>query len=179
MTINAFSDSDDMIQHVKALERKNAKRDMKMLIREILETPVNEGRVYSVDDVNSVAELAKLNTDVRTRIILAIANDASRGDTKAAEILFKYGGYTPAVEANVSVRLPQIINDLKPPEEEELIDVTPQNPVLEAPKEEIRDEFISSTVTAAVKRGILTEDDDDGPPLEFMEKMRAKKRDER
>lgn len=173
MTINAFADTDDMIQHVKALERKNAKRDMKMLIREILETPISEGRTYSIDDVHSVSELAKLNTDVRTRIILSVANDATRGDIKAAELLFKYGGYTPAVEANVSVRLPQIINDLKPPEEDDLIDVTPPKPVLEQPKEPSEIMHGSATGTP-VRTGILDEDDDEGPPMEFMLRLQKK-----
>lgn len=168
--INAFADEDDMIQHVRKMERRNAKRDMKMLIRELLEMPVSDGRVFGIDDVQSISELAKLNTDVRTRILISVANDAARGDIKAAELLLKYGGYTPAIEQNVSVRLPQIINDLTPPGDELL--ETDEVPGI-APSEE--EEVVTRVVISSGASTPYDDDEEEGPPEEFKQMLRNKR----
>ena len=128
--MNIYESPEDRDKRLKKLNEKTRARDAKAHIRAILEMPVNDGEVYSVDDVKSASELSKLNTDIRTRILLAVANDASRGDIKAAEFLFKYAGYTPVAEAHVTMELPQIIDDLAlpPGEQEQIVEIDPERP---------------------------------------------------
>ena len=110
--INAFVDEEEKDKYVSKIARRREKADMKMLIRAVLETPLSTGKAYTLDDVSSIAELSNLNTDLRTRIILAISREAANGDIKSAEFLFKYGGFTPAIEQNITVQVPNIINDI-------------------------------------------------------------------
>ena len=128
--MDIYESPEDREKRLKALNEKTRSRDAKAHVRAILELPVNDGRTFSVDDVKSASELSKLNTDIRTRILLAVANDASRGDIKAAEFLFKYAGYTPVAEAHVTMDLPQIIDDLAlpPGEEEQIVERDPDRP---------------------------------------------------
>ena len=114
---------------------KRIKRDMKELIHLVLESPLRDGEVVEADGEMSMETLSKKNTDVRTRIIMQMSFQASSGDPKSAEFLFKYGGYTPAVEQNVTLNIPQIIDDMTLPYTEIRQIEQPEVAVLEAPKE--------------------------------------------
>lgn len=125
--------SETQIQNIIA---KRQRRDAKMLIRMVMQTPLKDGPVAEVDGKMSIAALSKENLDVQTRIMLTMAGQASSGDVKAAEFLMKYGGYTPPVEQNVTVNLPRIINDIEFKEEEETKALESAFEVLDAPDEQ-------------------------------------------
>ena len=124
---------------LKKLMDRRQRRDMKMLIRLVMETPLNDGEVFEVDGKTSIKELSKKNLDVQTRIWLTMAGQAAGGDVKAAELMLKYGGYTPPVEQNVNVNIPRIVNDLEFKQEEELEALEAAYDVIEPPKEEKKD----------------------------------------
>lgn len=129
--------SETQIQNIIA---KRQRRDAKMLIRMVMQTPLKDGPVAEVDGKMSIAALSKENLDVQTRIMLTMAGQASSGDVKAAEFLMKYGGYTPPVEQNVTVNLPRIINDIEFNEEEETKALEASYDILESPKLEKEEE---------------------------------------
>lgn len=118
---------------LKKLIEKRQKRDAKMIIRMIMESPLKEGEVVMPDGQMSIAELSQKNLDVQTRIILTMAGQAASGDSKSAEFLFKYGGYTPPVEQNVTVNLPRIVNDIEFKQEEMLEEA--EYEILDKPEE--------------------------------------------
>ena len=98
------------VESVKA-ERKN--QDMKDLIALVLESPVNseDANLAMVNGNYSIQSFKGKNTDVRTRILLAMSMKAMAGDIKAAEFMMKYGGFEPPKEHNVEVKTPVFIND--------------------------------------------------------------------
>ena len=124
---------------LKKLMDRRQRRDMKMLIRLVMETPLNDGEVFEVDGKTSIKELSKKNLDVQTRIWLTMAGQAAGGDVKAAELMLKYGGYTPPVEQNVNVNLPRIVNDLEFKEEQQIETIEAGYELIEPLKEEKKD----------------------------------------
>lgn len=122
------------LQVARTIKRRR-KTDLKAVIREVLTCPTLEpGDVVEVDGDQPLPYYLDKNIDVMTRIVIRQALAAGNGDIKSAEFLMKYGAYTPAQEATVTV-LPTIIDDLslprpavqlKAPETEDLIDVTPE-----------------------------------------------------
>ena len=126
---------------------KRRKRDAKMMIRTIMESPLKDGDVVMPDGKMSIEFLSKQNLDVQTRIYLTMAGLASSGDPKAAEFLMKYGGYTPPVEQNVTVNIPRIVNDLEFKQEEELEALEAAYDVIEPPKEEKKDVVTTDSET--------------------------------
>ena len=69
---------------IKRLIEKRQRRDMKLLIRTVMETPLDDGEVFVPDGKTSIKQLSKKNLDVQTRIWLTMAGQAAGGDTKAA-----------------------------------------------------------------------------------------------
>ena len=57
-------------------------------------------------------ELSQRNTDVFTRIVAQMAYDAAKGDVKAAEFLMKIGDLAPADRKEVTLDVPQLIDDM-------------------------------------------------------------------
>lgn len=110
---------DQVVEAVDRVRKKRAKRDTKILIRAIMETPLRKGETVEVDGSIPIETLAKQNTDVQTRMLLKIAGQAANGDIKAADFLMKYGGYTPPVEQNITLNVPRIVDDIKELEEED------------------------------------------------------------
>ena len=110
---------DAVVAAVDKVRKKRAKRDSKILIRAIMETPLKKGEVYEVDGETPMEVIARQNTDIQTRMLLKIAGQAANGDIKAADFLMKYGGYTPPVEQNITMKVPVIVDDLDQLEEEE------------------------------------------------------------
>lgn len=117
-SITAVEES-KVVAAVDKVRKKRSRRDSKILIRAILESPLRKGEVYEVDGSTPIEIISKQNTDVQTRMFLKIAGQAVQGDTKAAELLLKYGGYTPPVEQNITMKLPVIVDDLDDVEDEE------------------------------------------------------------
>ena len=99
------------VEQVKA-ERKDV--DMKELIHLVLESPVNseDANLAMINGNYSIMSLKGKNTDVRTRVLMAISLKAMSGDLKAAEFLMKYGGFEPPKEHNIDIKTPVFINDL-------------------------------------------------------------------
>lgn len=132
--------------------RRQSKREMADTIRLLLDTPMNIGPVTDIGEVESLQELADRNMSVGTRILLRKAIAAMKGDDKAAQFLFEYGGLKPVEDKHVSVDIPVFIDDLtsmemRPPAlrkpETPMIDVTPEivkeaESILEAPAPMIR-----------------------------------------
>lgn len=112
-------EEDKVVEVVNKVRKKRARRDTKILIRAIMETPLRKGEVAEVDGSVPIEVLSKQNTDVQTRMLLKIAGQAANGDIKAADFLMKYGGYTPPVEQNVTLNLPKIVDDIKDLDDED------------------------------------------------------------
>lgn len=94
------------------IRKRNARRDMQILIGMVLDSPISAGTVTQVDGRRSIEEYAELNTDVKTRIVMKQAIMAMNGNIKAADFLFHYGGMEPVKEANVTADAPIIIEDI-------------------------------------------------------------------
>lgn len=112
-------DEAKVVAAVDKVRKKRAKRDSKILIRAIMESPLKKGEVYEVDGETPIEVIAKQNTDIQTRMLLKIAGQAANGDIKAADFLMKYGGYTPPVEQNVTLNVPRIVDDISELEEDD------------------------------------------------------------
>lgn len=126
-----------------AAARRKAKREMSENIKLLLETPMGSGPVTDIEDVDSLQELADRNVTVSTRILMKKAVAAMKGDDKAAQFLFEYGGLKPVEEKHVTFEAPTFIDDLtemdmRPPmyrsKEKPMIDITPEPEALPAPK---------------------------------------------
>lgn len=95
------------------ISKERAKRDIREIAMLILDKPMKEkGVVVDIEDKSSIEALMKANTDVKTRILMRMAGAAMNGDIKAAEFIMKYSGNEPAKEANLTVSLPTIIDDM-------------------------------------------------------------------
>lgn len=145
--------------------RRQSKREMADTIRLLLDTPMNAGPVTDIGETGSLQELADRNMSVGTRILLRKAIAAMKGDDKAAQFLFEYGGLKPVEDKHVSVDIPVFIDDLtsmemRPPAlrkpETPMIDVTPEiikeaEPILEipAPEIELKSESVRSATSIA------------------------------
>lgn len=137
--------SDQMDSLEDAALRRQSKREMADTIRLLLNTPMGMGPVTDIEDVESLQELADRNVTISTRILMKKAIAAMKGDDKAAQFLFEYGGLKPVEDKHVSVDLPVFIDDLtsmemRPPalrkSETPMIDVT-SDVVIEVPPEPI------------------------------------------
>lgn len=96
-------------------------KDAQRIIRAVMSMPLSDAPITTVDDVSSIKGLADKNTDVMTRIVLQKSRDAMAGDQKAAEFLFKYGGFEPEKAPEVAYVMPTFIMDIPntlPPEED-------------------------------------------------------------
>ena len=125
---------DRMDSSEDAALRRQSKREMADTIRLLLNTPMSVGPVTDIEDVESLQELADRNVTISTRILMRKAIAAMKGDDKAAQFLFEYGGLKPVEDKHVSVDLPVFIDDLtsmemRPPalrkSEAPMIDITP------------------------------------------------------
>lgn len=95
------------------ISKERAKRDVREIAMLILDKPMKEkGVVVDIEDKGSIEALMKANTDVKTRILMRMAGAAMNGDIKAAEFIMKYSGNEPTKEANLTVNLPTIIDDM-------------------------------------------------------------------
>lgn len=96
---------------------KREKQDLKEIVQLILDAPVKKrGALARVTDDISMEELVKENTDVKTRIFIRLAGAAMNGDIKAAELIMRYAGLEPVKEANLTVTMPTIIDDMSLPD---------------------------------------------------------------
>ena len=134
-------------RQIQNIVAKRQRRDMRQLIRLIMQTPLNDGEVFEVDGKTSIKELSKKNLDVQTRVWLTMAGQAAGGDVKSAELMLKYGGYTPPVEQNINVNIPRIVNDLEFKEEEEQKALEASYELLEEPEEEEEDGVTTDSET--------------------------------
>ena len=112
---------------------KTASDDLSNIISMVLQSPIraNTG-MKKADGVTSMEELSQANTDVQTRIITQMAYNACRGDVKAAEFILKYGGYEPPAKQEISLDVPQIIDDMS----SRVLPVQNVQQALEAPSQE-------------------------------------------
>lgn len=111
--VNSVSRQVTHEEELSALDKKRRKRDLKELIEVILETPLKKkGEVAFADGDISLEQLSKENTDVQTRIIMAIARNAASGDVKSAEFLMRFSGKEPPRQQHLTMELPTIIDDM-------------------------------------------------------------------
>lgn len=103
--------SDEFKPSAKAQAQQD-RRDIQRIIKIVLDSPLRNGDVCDVDGTQGVMTFADKNTTVATRMILSMALAACNGDHKSAEFLMKYGGYEPPKEQQISVDLPQFIDDI-------------------------------------------------------------------
>lgn len=105
---------DSFAKQVEKVKKEREQKDMKELIRLTLESPVNskEADLAQPNGFYSIQSFKDKNTDVATRILIAMSLKAMSGDIKAAEFLMKYGGFEPPKEHKVDVKTPIFINDL-------------------------------------------------------------------
>lgn len=108
---------DELIQlpgESNAQFRARERKDMKMLIRAVLDSPIADGEVEEVDGNKPLRSFANKNTTVKTRLVIQAALDAANGDDKSRRFLMDYGGFMPPKEQSISVDVPQIIFDVAP-----------------------------------------------------------------
>lgn len=107
-------------REVRKVKAERGKQDMKELIALTLESPVNseDANLAMVNGNYSIQSFKGKNTDVQTRIMIAMSMKAMSGDIKAAEFLMKYGGFEPPKEHQVEVKTPVFINDLEDEDED-------------------------------------------------------------
>lgn len=92
---------------------RTASEDLSNIIAMVLQSPIRANAVVKkADGTTSMEELSNSNTDVQTRIITQMAYNACKGDVKAAEFVLKYGGYEPPTKQEISLDVPQIIDDM-------------------------------------------------------------------
>lgn len=101
-------------QEVREVKKSRQKQDLKDLIQLVMESPVNSSdpNFVQADGNLSIEALASMNKDGQTAVIVNLIQLAARGNVKAAELLFKYGGYTPPKEVEMKV-VPTFINNLE------------------------------------------------------------------
>jgi hypothetical protein len=105
--------SETITEEARRLGEERRSRDFKEIINYVLASPLNNnGPVREANGVTSLVQLSKQNTDVQTRIVLAVAREAAKGDVKSAEFLMKYSGREPPKEQNINMNLPNIIDDM-------------------------------------------------------------------
>lgn len=105
--------------------KQNERRDMQELIQLILASPVGEGPLEHISGTKALSMYGKANLDVKTRILMQFAVDAMHGDKKAAEFLFKYGGYEPIKEEQRALDVPVLIEDIPMMPPKETVQVEP------------------------------------------------------
>lgn len=92
---------------------RNASEELTNIITMVLQSPIKEDTVVrKADGKTSMEVLSGSNTDVRTRIVVQMAYNACKGDTKAATWLMTYGGFVPGSDKETVLDGPQIIDDI-------------------------------------------------------------------
>lgn len=122
----SLSEEEQIARDVAKVKKANDRRDMQRLIRMVLASPVNsDEEMQVVDGKRSIESFKKKNTDMQTRIIINTAVDAAKGDAKAREFIFKYGGLEPVKEQQITVDIPTFIDDISGPDEQASSDSAP------------------------------------------------------
>lgn len=115
MTTKKMTKSEEeFAKKVAKVKESRKNQDLKELIALTLESPVNseDANLAMVNGNYSIQSFKGKNTDVQTRILIAMSMKAMSGDIKAAEFLMKYGGFEPPKEHKVDVKTPVFIYDL-------------------------------------------------------------------
>lgn len=91
----------------KTAENKEKAKTFRSEAQKVLEMPLKEGALMTLEDVENFAEANKLNISVGTKIVLTAALQASQGDQRAREWLAEITGQKPAenIDLNVSTKL--------------------------------------------------------------------------
>lgn len=97
---------------IRDTEKKRSRRDLQNIINAVLVSPIRAGDVMEADGDVDFAAVKKSNTTVLTRIVMELAYGAMKGDEKKAKILFDYAGLAPVKEKQISVDLPQFVDDM-------------------------------------------------------------------
>ena len=122
----SLTEEEQIARDVAKVKKANDRRDMQRLIRMVLASPVNsDEEMQVVDGKKSIESFKKKNTDMQTRIIINTAVDAAKGDAKAREFIFKYGGLEPVKEQQITVDIPTFVDDISGPEEQAPSDSAP------------------------------------------------------
>lgn len=88
-------------------------RDFQEIVKLVLNSPLMADRPLDVPTgSDSLERISMMNTDVQTRMVAQMAYDAAHGDVKAAEFLMEYGGLKPASKQEITVDVPQLIDDM-------------------------------------------------------------------
>ena len=125
----SLSEEEQIACDVAKVKKTNDRRDLQRLIRMVLSSPLNDDdEILEVDGKRSIEAFKKKNTDMQTRIIINTAVDAAKGDAKAREFIFKYGGLEPVREQQITVDIPSFIDDISGSDE--------PSPDTEAPTED-------------------------------------------
>lgn len=96
---------------VKTL-KKRRKADLKNVIDFALKCPTKDaGDVVEIDGSLPIKDYLDKNIDMLSYIVLRLTSAAAGGDTKATELLFKYGGMQPPTEVEHTI-LPTFIEDI-------------------------------------------------------------------
>lgn len=103
--------NEDFKPESKAQARQE-KREIQRIIKAVLNSPLRDGETVEVDGTRGIMSFADKNTTVVTRMILSMAMAACNGDQRSSEFLMKYGGYEPPKEQQISVELPQFVDDI-------------------------------------------------------------------
>lgn len=132
--------------------RQLTRKDVQRIIGLMMASPMTKGDVQEFDGIKPFLEMTeKGNLTLGSKILANIAKQAHNGDVKSAELLLKYGGFTPAVETQVEVTLPTFVDDVTI--ERNITDeVVAEEPKVLSPPNEIK--------TPKKKEDIITDTED-------------------
>ncbi len=89
---------------------KRKKAEMKKTLEILLTMPLNKKKCYSVEEIESFAQLKGKNVDVETAILIRQIQRALAGDLPSAEFIRDTSGQRPTNDLNVSGSLPVVIS---------------------------------------------------------------------
>lgn len=165
--IDVYESDEDMAKQIAQTAKKRKKQDMKELLRCIMDMPSmsSEETVHTIEEGFSARELSHMNTTMGTRIALTMAIEAGNGDPKFADLFLRYAGFAPAIEQEISVKLPTFVDDIS----SKIIDVTPAPPKLEAPEDD--EEAKRKARSEAIPNFLKAPKTKDGTPRVYPGKM--------
>lgn len=91
-------------------EGKRKKKAMKETLEVLLSMPLNKKKCYSVEEIESFAQLKGKNISVETAIVLKQVQRALSGDLQSAEFVRDTSGQMPTKDVSVTGALPVVIS---------------------------------------------------------------------
>jgi len=111
---------------LKSGENRRARKAFKLIIEDILKTPMEPGKVASIEDLKSWKEFKGANLTVGERMLAQVVFEAMKGNLEAFKLVRDQIGETPSdAEAQRSSALEELAKAIGTERQEEEIDLLP------------------------------------------------------